>query len=738
MSGIRSSGSNALSSRRRFQPSPYLCLPRAPPLTQPELGAGLAAAFSILLLCAGAGSLVCAGLAERASWLERLTARVAAGAAALPLCSIALYEAAGLRLRPELMAAIGLAGLPLLVRDLRRAPCGPEPPAHRLLLIVLLLSTFWVCFKGALAFPSFEGRDGWGHALGARYLLDVGVPRQPFPDWPLVHYVDAYPPLFDALLCVAVRVGGSVNAPLKGFAALVASLAVPAFHYLALRVLRSPRRAAVATALWAVLPASLTRHVWAHSLALVLTFAALWAAARLRESPRFLAPGAAALAGVALAAPTAGIKALLLLAVFAVAALGASRRWPARIIAQGTLAVALCAVWYAPAALRYGGGLKDAMQSPAARRSVLGADARAVRGGRGGGEPAPEARRYTPDDFLFFRPYRFFGLATEPKFAEEIAPIGLGLVVAASAAVFLLWPLRRAGPGRWALRGWLAVLLMLVLGPRVGFDFYAWRGWMLLAPLACLAGSDVLCRLARPRGAAGAALLVGLGAAAAVNAGAALWFDHSHDVATRSFWSHGAAPGPESPWFFLRGAPLFAVVAGTAAALGTATIVGRAWRAAVLGGTIAAHVLIAAPIRLRALTRFVEPLGYASELEYHGYLALLDHTRPGDRVLTLSLSERSAFLIGLDRRCEPWSPGEHALERDLDRPGALAGLPLFLREHRYAFVVADPTFAARLRAAGRDPAVALETLRRDEGLEPVIDRSADGETFLLLAVRPRP
>jgi hypothetical protein len=688
--------------------------------------------------CAGAGSLVCAALDERAAWLERLVLRIAAGAAALPLFGIALYEAAGLRLRPELMAAAGLAGLPWLVRDLRRAGAGREPSAHRLMLVILALSTFWVCYRGALAFPSFEGRDGWGHALGARYLADVGVPRQPFADWPLVHYVDAYPPLFDALLSIAVRMGGSVNAPLKAAAALAAALAVPAFYYVALRVMRSPRRAAVGTALWVLLPSSLTRHVWAHSLALVLTFVALGAAARLRESARFLAPGALALAGVALAAPTAGVKAFLLLAASAACAVIASRRWSARIVAQGALAVALAAVWYLPAAVRHGASLRDAMQPPAARRSVRLADAPPVLAAlRTDPGRAPEARRYTADDFLFFRPYSFLGLATEPKFTEEIAPIGLGLAVALPAAVFLAWPRRRDGAGRWAVRGWLVVALAIVLGPRVGLDFYAWRGWMLLAPIASLAAADVLCRLARSRGAAAAVLLAGLGAAAAVNAAAAAGFDYARDVATRSFWSHGAAPGPESPWFFLRGAPLFGAVLAAAAALGSAATLRREWRATAVAVVMAAHVLVAAPIRLRTLTRFVEPLGYASELEYRGYLALLERTRPGDRVFPLSLSERSAFVVGLDRRCEPWSPAERALERDLERPDALASLPRFVREHGYAYVVADPTFGARLREAGLDPAAAFEALRRTEGLEPVVDRTADVETFLLLAVRPQ-
>jgi hypothetical protein len=86
------------------------------------------------------------------------------GAAALPLLQILLYELARVRFRPAIAVALGVAGLPLLYRDMRGAPPGPEPSTHRLLLVLLALSTFWVCLKGALAFPSFEGRDGWGHA----------------------------------------------------------------------------------------------------------------------------------------------------------------------------------------------------------------------------------------------------------------------------------------------------------------------------------------------------------------------------------------------------------------------------------------------------------------------------------------------------------------------------------------------------------------------------------------------
>jgi asparagine N-glycosylation enzyme membrane subunit Stt3 len=84
------------------------------------------------------------------------------------------------------------------------------------------------------------------------------VPRQPLPEWPLIHYVDAYPPLFDFVLSFASAWGGAVNAPIKAVSAVAAALAVPAFYFLVLRLLRRPRVAAVASALYAVLPGNLT------------------------------------------------------------------------------------------------------------------------------------------------------------------------------------------------------------------------------------------------------------------------------------------------------------------------------------------------------------------------------------------------------------------------------------------------------------------------------------------------
>jgi hypothetical protein len=725
--------------------------------------AAIAAITLMLALALGAGCLICCRLDERASWLEWLQTRVVLGLAALPIAAITSFELLRVPIRPWMALVLGGVGLVVGVRQAWRrwTPSGgrtQEPPAHRAALLLLALSTFWSCLHGALAFPSFEGRDGWGHALGARYLLETGVPRQPLPEWPLVHYVDAYPPLFDVLLSLASAWGGAVNAPIKAVSAMAAALAVPAFYFLVLRLVQSPRVAAVASALYAALPGNLTRHVWAHSLALVFLFVALHAAVRLRESSDWLIPGSMVTAGLMLTAPTTAIKGLALLLLLGVACGRTARVWSRRVFAQALLASLLAAVWYVPAFVRYGWELRRAMESPQARRDRMAGDTSAApHAPHRGGSAASRPRPYGPDDFFFFRPYSFGGLLTEPKQAEEIAPAGVGLPLAVLSLWFLLLGPRAAfqegrgvsaSIGSRALRLWLAAILVLALAPHVRLDFYAWRSWLVLCPLACAAAAAVLCRAVRGSSAASCVAVAALALAGVINAGGAVVWDFLGSIPSRAFWSHGRAAGPENPGFFLLGNPAFGLVLLGAALLGWGALTGGRGRSRglrMVGAVIvAAHVVIAGPVRLRTLTRYIPPMGYASDLEYRGYLFTVTSTRVGDRVLPLSGGARSAFLIGLDRSCRPWERREHEVMRAAASPRpelTPAMLVAWLRAAGYQYLVMDPSYLRQLAEGGLDAAERrrrVAAVANEPGLAPVLrvqpEAGAEDETFMLLRV----
>ena len=328
----------------------------------------------------------------------------------------------------------------------------------------------------------------------------------------------------------------------------------------------------------------------------------------------------------------------------------------------------------------------------------------------------------------------------------------VGLPLSALALGFLVvGGRRRTGPR--LLRLWLAATLALALGPHLGLDFYAWRGWLLLCPLAAAAAAEALCSLAAARASVGKlerAALVTLLFASAANAGFAAAWDFSGSVPARAFWSHGDFPGPESPAFYFAANRVFGIAILGAALLGVAAlarpVTARRARPALAGLALLAQISIAAPIRLRTLTGFIQPVGYASEVEYSGYLLTLAHTRPGDRVFPASGPERAQFLIGLDRSCRPWDAEEQAVTRRLARPELaldVEELLRFLRRSGYAYLVLDPSYARALLEAGarpEEPGLRLAALRASPALEPVLRLAPSSgpadEGFDLFRVRP--
>src|SRR5262249_5689634 len=154
---------------------------------------------------------------------------------------------------------------------------------------------------------------------------------------------------FDLLLAGPSGLLGSVNAVLKSMNALLGGLALVVLYALA-RELLGRRRAAWAVAVYAVMPASVNRHVWSHSLGVVLMLAALWLVVRARRERPGL-PLAVLVGGLLLCAPTTALVTLALVAGALPASTMSSRR---RVAAMAAAGVGLSLVWYGPAAWRYG------------------------------------------------------------------------------------------------------------------------------------------------------------------------------------------------------------------------------------------------------------------------------------------------------------------------------------------------------------------------------------------------
>jgi len=655
----------------------------------------------VVLLLVGAGELAGIPPSATPSPLGAIAFRCVVGLAVLPGAPIALHELLGMRVRADTAVAIGSAGLVLLFLRYRRS--RPKLERDELVLLLLAAGIGFACLKGSLLSPTFLGRDPWPHALGIRYVADVGSLRQPDPSWPTIQYVDAYPPLFDVLLSVPVTLAGSLNLPVKAFNAFLTGLGVLAFHLLATRLLDG-RRAVVATLFYAALPGNLSRHVWGHSVALILLFGGLAAALEARADRRWVWPGALCLGGALLAAPSQGIvNGTLLILLLAVGA-RASREWGKRLLATGVLALLVASVWFAGVVRRYGTdpvAITAAMQAPELRRS--GATVEAIRSGAAdpgapfaGGAP----RRYGLDDLLTFRPYRFVLEALGEKSMDDVVPEGIGVPAAVLTLLFggLLVAGRAGGPERQALALWLVAALAGLLGPWFGLRFFPWRFWLTLAPLVCLAAADALVWLAERGPAPSRARTAALAAV-----GTLLLVDVA--LAVRS------DAAPDGLWRYLPRNPAFLALPIAAGLWLTERRPGRA----LVGGVVAAHLLVAGPARLRSLTRYVPPQAFFDVDEHRGYLELLRVTPQGAAVYPLSGGKRFEVLVGLDRTVRPYRSDELDFERRVDglsTPEVVA----WLRAHRYRYVVLDPTLH------DRDPALFARRAEELSGERPILDR----------------
>jgi len=657
-----------------------------------DLVLALAAAGMVAACATGAGSLACFG-ARSWSAGQRWVLRLVLGLGLLPLLQLAAHELFGLRARPGLALAVGGSGLALAAWQEWRWRAHSAPTSADLpLALVLALGLLFSALSGLLARPGFEGLDPWGHAFGAAYLADVGVLRQPDPAFPLLHYVDAYPPLYDLLLALPVALLGVVAPAVKGVAALLVAVAPLALGLLARSLWGDGRSAALACVLFALLPSAVPRHVWGHSLAVVLLLGGLAAALELRREPRFAVALAVACGGLVLAAPSQGLKAGAMLLVTAAVAAVFDRRWLLRLLVAGAGGLVLAAIWLAPAAARVDfdpGQLMRAMQAPELRR----ADDPVFALPEGQEAPKPWAAkpldRVGVEDVLFFRPHPWLLRLVGEKQVNFPVPAGLGLPLLLLCLAGLVPERRRPLDPAWVLAvAWLGVAALLTFGAPLGVRLFPWRSWLLLAPTAALVGAHGARRLAAARPRWSMALLVVAGASAAL----ALAFD----LGTGWLLPQLA----QLAW-------LVVLLAATVWAVGAAVGLGGRRQSLMVALVVVCHLLVAGPPRAASLLEPAPARVFYDRLEHRSYLELAADLPRGARVWPLSGGMRFDIVTGLDLGCTAFRAGEVGLARrcTLGDPPPPDQLVEQLIAMDYHFLVLDPSFAEAQERRGDPDAV---------------------------------
>jgi hypothetical protein len=673
------------------------------------------AAAGIVAACAtGVGSLACTGTRTWSAG-QRWVLRLVLGLGLLPLLQLAAHELLGLQVRASMALALGGAGLVLAGWQEWRWRGDSSPTTADLsLALVLAIGLGFSALSGLHGQPGFEGLDPWGHAFGAAYVADVGALRQPDPGFPLIHYVDAYPPLFDVLLALPADVLGVVSPAVKGVAALLVGVAPLALWLLALSLWQDRRLAALACVLYALLPSAVPRHLWGHSLAVVLLLGGLTAALELRREPRFAVALAVACGGLVLAAPSQGLKGAAILVATAAVAAVLDRRWLLRLVAAGAGGLVLAAVWLLPAAARADfepQQLVRDMQPPELRRP----DDPIFALPEGVEAPQPwiakPIDRVGVGDVLLFRPHAWLVKLVGEKRTVFPVAAGLGLPLLLLCVAGLV-PGRLGPPeASWVLAvAWLAVAALLVFGGPLGVRLFPWRSWLLLAPAAALVAAAGARRLAVARPGWSFTLLC----AAAASAIVALGFD--------------LGPGRLLPQLG-RLAWLVVLAAATVWAVRAAVRLGERRQSLAVALVVICHLLVAGPPRAASLLDPVPPRVFYDRLEHRAYLELAARLPRDSRVWPLSGGMRFEIVSGLDLGCTPFRAAEVALARrsTLGNPPPADELVPQLAALDYRFLVLDPSFAEAQQRLGNPQA--FERLRHEldshPRLRPLLERAPE-------------
>jgi len=402
-----------------------------------------------------------------------------------------------------------------------------------------------------------------------------------------------------------------------------------------------------------------------------------------------------------LAAPSQGVKGLALAALATAVAWRSNGSWGRRGLLVMLGAGVVASVWFIPLLTRTGvepTAVFSSMDSPELRRTEarwrsdggdLGGWVNALRGS--------ENRHYGFDDIVFFRPHVVVQPLFGPKRINFIVPEGLGAPVLALTLIGLFFASkpdeRSAGiPRRTFICVWLLFTVLGAAGASTGLNFYTWRFWMLIVPIASVAAALGVVRLSESDRSSKSLEAAAAGAAAL--GGAQLILALFTDTAA-------------GLWRFWVLNPTFALVTGAGLVwAGGLLLRSRGTTARLAALIVALHIAIASPARLRAITFQVESRVFANELEATGYRALKDVTPTGSTVVPMSGGGRCAAVVGLDRGCRPWDPGWHEIERSLvERPCEVspASLVRDLRSIGVDFLVVDPSFRERLERECPDP-----------------------------------
>lgn len=362
-----------------------------------------------------------------------------------------------------------------------------------LMLIIMFIVTLQMYSSGANKYPYLEDDDPWAHAMGAKYVAmeknfyDEGLDK----DYPFGHhfYLQPYPPTYDVLMGVLLQAYNSVPEVLKFSNALLISLSLLFFFFLARNILKSDTKAIIATFILFVNPSYMSHFIWALSLNVPLGITMLYVLTK-KESFNIKDKGILLLLSIMIASmaftqPSSTIKFMILVGLYWVGKWIVTKKADWLIVSAVILGIVISLIWWAP-------NLDSYIKANSPARVTAGEEDSNFLGQLNSffsPDSGSATRPYTVDDFF---------VAKTSNMINNPVGWGMGITILVLLGLFVMlfyftsW---RKKEKEWMLPVLLWFLFTFILVNSATFrtpGFFSFRTWLLMAiPVAIICAEAV-------------------------------------------------------------------------------------------------------------------------------------------------------------------------------------------------------------------------------------------------------
>ncbi len=348
-----------------------------------------------------------------------------------------------------------------------------------LIVVCIMLVSFWMYHKGAFSYPWIEDDDGWEHAKSIALVAnghtayhDSEIKNVYGNDF--IRYSDPYPPGYAIVIGTIVQTNQELLWSMKFFNSLFVSLGILFFYLFARTLFPKARTALISTLLLAMLPSYLSHFIWAHSLALSLFFSALTALSLAKENPKWVYAAGVLSAAIILAQPTKGLKFAGILGIFFLVELYCKGKWK-QVIGIGITMVVISMLWWGPMLFKHNGP-KQLLIDMGMIGKITEQDGTAT-------------RAYDLSDFLLYKE----GSLTKANQINN--PVGIGIapfVILVLGVLLLISQYKKFKEQPWKLL--MVLFFIYTLSGVMSFPiaFFSFRFWSLFAIATALIGGYFL------------------------------------------------------------------------------------------------------------------------------------------------------------------------------------------------------------------------------------------------------